>query len=64
MHQSKHLDVMDTKKIRPNVNTIEKPDVQDEDSKPAAVAAIIVKKTAAELATIEEKKRKLIAKYG
>ena len=66
MHQSKHLDVMDTKKIRPIVNTNEgKPD-QDEDSKPAAVAAapIIIQKTAAELAAIEEKKRKLIAKYG
>lgn len=59
MHQSKHLDGMDTKKIRPNVlNTIK-------GSKPAAAAAaIIVKKTAAELAAIEEKKRKLIAKYG
>ena len=66
MHQSKHLDIMDTKKTRPNVNTIEgkKPDVQDEESKPVAAAAIIFKKTAAELAAIEEKKRKLIAKYG
>ena len=65
VHQSKHLDIMDTKKTRPNVNTIEskKPDVQDEDSKPAAVAAAPTK-TAAELAAIEEKKRKLIAKYG
>lgn len=60
--QSRHLE--QDEKWRPRVNEAKKTERDDaaKHSKPAA--APVVQKTAAELAAIEEKKRKLMSKYG
>ena len=59
--QSRHLE--QDEKWRPRGNEAKQAERDDaKDSKPAA--APVVQKTAAELAAIEEKKRKLVSRYG